>query len=92
MNCPSCGSLLKEHQTRKSALFLVCSKWPKCKVSGTPELFERLQKPTERPEPIRLGAFVTGVAQLAIHHSRLKAAKTAEERERVRKQALEAIR
>lgn len=92
MNCPACGSLLKEHQTAKSALFLVCSKWPKCRVSGTPELFERIQKPTERPEAVHMGAAFTGIAQLRIHQARLRKAKTAEERGLIRQQAMEALK
>ena len=95
MNCPSCGSPLKEHISGKGVLFLVCSQWPKCRVSGTPELLERFEElrhtPMEQPEPIRLGEFVTKLAQMRIHQSNLRKAKTAEEREAVRKQALEAI-
>lgn len=87
MHCPVCGSTLKEHKSPKGQVFLTCSKWPRCKVSGTPELLERIQTPMERPEPVRLGEFVVKLAQMRIHQSKLNAAKTAEEREVVRKQA-----
>ena len=95
MNCPNCGSLLKEHTTGKGALFLVCTRWPACRTSGTPELmelFEELRKePMERPEPVPLGSFVVKLAQMRIHQSKLRQAKTAEERNTIRKQALEAL-
>jgi hypothetical protein len=35
---------------------------------------------------------VTGLAQLRIHQAKLKRAKTAEERERIKQQALEAMK
>ena len=93
MNCPSCGSLLKEHKAPKGEPWLTCSNWPKCKISGTPELLERIRK---EPEPLRgpvhISESITGVAQLAIHLSKLRRAKTAEERNTIRKQALEAIK
>lgn len=92
MNCPACGSLLKSHKSPKGQEFLTCSRWPHCKVSGTPELLERFQAEPAPEIPIRIGSFIGQVAQLAIHHSRLKRAKTAEERELVRKQALEAMK
>jgi ssDNA-binding Zn-finger/Zn-ribbon topoisomerase 1 len=44
------------------------------------------------PDPVPLGSFVVGVAQLAIHLSKLRRAKTAEERNTIRKQAMEAIK
>lgn len=91
MTCPACGSPLKEHTTAKGAVFRTCSRWPKCRISGTPELLERLQPPEEQ-KPIHIGTFVVQAAQLRIHQSRLKAAKTAEERELIRKQALEAMK
>lgn len=91
MTCPACGSRLKEHTTGKGTKFLTCSRFPKCKISGTPELLDRLKQPPMR-EPIHIGSFITGVAQLRIHQSRLRAAKTAEEREAIRKQALEALK
>ena len=43
-------------------------------------------------DPVLLGAFVTKLAQMRIHQSKLNAAKTDDEREAVRKQALEAIK
>lgn len=100
MNCPTCGSILKEHQSPKGAVFLTCSQWPQCKVSGTPELLERFEQVSEESSrqtkpcrgPVPLGLVASGLAQLRIHQARLKRAKTAEERERIRKQALEAIR
>jgi ssDNA-binding Zn-finger/Zn-ribbon topoisomerase 1 len=97
MNCPACGSPLKETTTAKGATFLTCSKWPKCKVSGTPDvmqLFGVVHEPPgqSRKDPLPLGSFVTGLAQLRIHQAKLKRAKTAEERELVRKQALEVLK
>lgn len=97
MNCPACGSVLKETTTAKGATFLTCSKWPKCKVSGTPDvmqLFGVVHEPPgqSRKDPLPLGAFVTGLAQLRIHQAKLKRAKTAEERALVRKQALEVLK
>lgn len=98
MNCPLCGSPLKSHKSPKGVTFLTCVRWPSCRVSGTPELLERIGSerstlgPFELPEPLRLGGLIAGVAQLRIHQSKLKQAKTAEEREAVRKQAMEAIR
>lgn len=91
MTCPACGSPLREHTTGKGAVFRTCSRWPKCRISGTPELLERLQPPEEQ-KPIYIGSFIGQVAQLRIHQSRLKAAKTAEEREAVRKSAMEALK
>lgn len=92
MTCPACGSPLREHTTGKGAVFQTCSRWPKCKISGTPELLERLQTQPEPEIPLHSGSFIVKVAQLRIHQSRLKAAKTPEERESVRKQALEAMK
>ena len=43
MDCPACGSGLKQHVTKKDVLFLLCSKWPKCNISGTPTLMNRFQ-------------------------------------------------
>ncbi len=91
MTCPACGSKLKEHTTGKGTKFLTCARFPKCRISGTPELLDRLKPPATK-EPIHIGIFVTGVAQLAIHRSRLKAAKTKEEREAIRNSALEAFK
>lgn len=94
VNCPACGSPLKEHKTAKSAVFLVCSKWPTCRISGTPELMQQLEPKPVQPrqdDPVPLRAFVTRFAQLKIYQCRLRAAKTAEEREVIRKQALEAL-
>lgn len=94
MNCPVCGSKLKDHTTAKGVLFRICSRWPKCHVSGTPELLERFEQllTPDPPDAVPLGSFVVQAAQLRIHQSRLKRAKTAEEREAIRKQALEALR
>lgn len=92
MNCPACGSPLRERKTNTGALLLVCSRWPTCKVAGSPELLERMQVPVQRPEPVKLGEFVRQVAQLRIHQSKLRKAKTKEQREAVRLEALEALR
>lgn len=95
MNCPACGSLLKEHKTAKSATFLVCSKWPTCRISGTPELLLQLEPKPVQPrqdDPVPLGAFVTQVAQLRIHQAKLRRAKTQQERDTIRQQAMEALR
>lgn len=93
MNCPSCGSLLKEHKAPKGEPWLTCSNWPKCKISGTPDLLKQFEK---APEPLRgpvhISESIVGVAQLAIHLSKLRRAKTKQERELVRQQALEAIK
>ena len=43
MECPACGSTLRQHETNKNVLFLVCSKWPACMISGTPTLMNRHQ-------------------------------------------------
>jgi ssDNA-binding Zn-finger/Zn-ribbon topoisomerase 1 len=84
---------MRSHVTAKGATFLTCSKYPACGVSGTPDLLGLLEKP---PEPLRgpvhISESIVGVAQFAIHLSKLRRAKTAEERETIRKQALEAIR
>lgn len=92
MNCPACGSPMKEHVTEKGVLFKVCSRYPKCEVSGTPALMALLQKPEETCGPVHLGQFVVKYAQLRIHQSKLKQAKTAEEREIIRKSALETMK
>ena len=100
MNCPSCGSLLKEHKAPKGEPWLTCSNWPKCKISGTPALLELFgqvetelcRAPDDPPPPSHIGNIIVQVAQLRIHLSKLRRAKTAEERETIRKQALEAIK
>ena len=92
MNCPTCGSPLNQGKTKKGAVFLTCSNWPRCKVSGTPELFEAFQKPAGVRGPVHIRESIVGVAQLAIHLSKLKQAKTKEDREAIRKQALEALK
>lgn len=91
MNCPACGSLLKSRKSPKGQEFLTCSRWPHCKVSGTPELLERFRTPEEK-QPIHIGSFIGQVAQLRIHQSRLKAAQTKPERDAIRKQALDAMK
>lgn len=90
--CPTCGSPLREHTTKKGAVFLTCSRWPQCKVSGTPELMERVQADPEPEIPLHSGSFIRQVAQLRIHQSKLRKAKTAEEREAVRQSAREALK
>jgi ssDNA-binding Zn-finger/Zn-ribbon topoisomerase 1 len=97
MNCPACGSVLKETTTAKGATFLTCSKWPKCKVSGTPDvmqLFGVVHEPPgqSRKDPLPLGSFVTGLAQLRIHQAKLKRAKTKQERDAIRQSAREALK
>jgi ssDNA-binding Zn-finger/Zn-ribbon topoisomerase 1 len=92
VKCPACGSELKERITGKGALFLICPRWPACKISGTPELLERFEKPPPVRGPVPLGSFITQVAQMRIHQSKLRKAKTAEERNAIRKQALEALK
>lgn len=89
--CPTCGSPLREHTTKKGAVFLTCSRWPACRVSGTPELLERVRAPDVKRDAVPLGSFIVQAAQLAIHVSRLRQAKTAEERAEIRRQALEAL-
>ncbi len=91
MTCPACGSVLKEHTTGKGTKFLTCARFPKCRISGTPELLDRLKPPATK-EPIHIGSFITQVTQMRIHQSRLKAAQTKPERDAIRKQALEAMK
>lgn len=100
MNCPACGSPLKSHTSPKGQPFLTCSRWPRCRISGTPELMERIaaseelirRTPIQQPEPVHVGEFITKVAQMRIHQSKLRKARTAEERNTIRKQALEALK
>jgi len=93
MNCPACGSKLKQHTTDKGVLFLVCTQYPKCSVSGTPELFEMMQKPTPSARGImKLGDLVRPLAQLRILQSKLKVATTTAEREAIQEQAQEILR
>lgn len=42
MECPTCGSPMRSHTTTKNVLFMVCGRYPKCPVSGTPELVNLL--------------------------------------------------
>jgi ssDNA-binding Zn-finger/Zn-ribbon topoisomerase 1 len=97
MNCPTCGSLLKEHLSPKGQTFLTCSAWPKCKVSGTPDLLKLFgvvhePPPEHRTDPVLAGKLIVGVAQLRIAQAKLKAAKTKAERDLIRQQTLEALR
>lgn len=81
--------------TAKGATLLTCSRWPKCGVSGTPALMAQFAKklvPMAQPEPVRLGSVIVQVAQMRIHQSKLRTAKTAAEREVIRKSALEALK
>lgn len=77
-------------------MFLVCSQWPKCRVSGTPELLERFaelnQRPNEPPAPAPAGEFIRKLALLRIAQSQLRRATTLEEREQIRNQAQEVLR
>lgn len=92
MNCPACGSLLKSRKSPKGQEFLTCSRWPHCKVSGTPELMERVRPPERTEIPIRIGNFIVQYAQLRIHQAKLKRAKTKQERDAVRQAAREALK
>lgn len=72
--------------------------WAKLDVLERLEKLDPLRATKEQPEtvplgpgPVPLGAFITKLAQMRIHQSKLRG-KTAEEREAIRKQALEAIR
>lgn len=91
-NCPKCGALLKERQTHTKAVFLVCTRWPHCKVSGTPDLLSLLEKPQADRDPIMpMGEYITMLAQLRILQSKMKNA-TAEERASIRQQAKELLK
>lgn len=93
MNCPACNSPLRSNVTAKGATFLTCSKYPACGVSGTPVLLGMLEKDHQPlPGPVHIRESIVGVAQLAIHLSKLRRAKTAEERNTIRQQAMEALR
>lgn len=54
MECPACGSGLRQRESRGGALFLLCSKWPECRIAGTPTLMNRFD--FLREEVIRLEA------------------------------------
>lgn len=90
MNCPACGSPLKERKTNTGVLLLVCSRWPACQIAGTPELLER-QRPVERPEPVHVGSFITELAQMKIAMAKLPG-KTNQERDAIRQQFLEILK
>lgn len=93
MNCPACGSTLQERKSQKGVTHLVCSNYPGCNISGTPALFEAMQRPAPGPRgQIRLGEITGKLAQLRILQSQLSQAKTAEERARLREKALEVMK
>ena len=92
MDCPKCGAELRERLTSKQIAFLVCTRWPECKVSGTPELLERFQGKLAPRGPVKLGSFIVPLANLRILQSQLKQAQTDGERESVREQARNLLR
>lgn len=69
-------------------MFLVCSRYPKCEVSGTPALFEQLKAPCSKRDPLRIGGIVDPLVKLRVLQSRLNRAETDEERERIREEAM----
>lgn len=95
MRCPMCGSTFDKRKTTKGVLFLVCSRWPECHVSGTPELIEHFRTDRTRcveRDVTKLGDLTEPLAKLRILQSQLRSAKTEEDRERIRTQAKEVIR
>ncbi len=100
MHCPACGSQLVERTSQKGVLFLVCSKYPECAVSGTPALMERFDDlrrdlelpPARKSDPVPLGGFISELARLRVLQSKLNRAGSDEERERIRAQAAEVMR
>jgi ssDNA-binding Zn-finger/Zn-ribbon topoisomerase 1 len=89
MECPACGSTLQEKLTQKKVLFLVCPRWPTCKVSGTPELLARFRSDARREtsDPTSIGKIAPSLAALRILQSKLNQAKTDEERASIRDEA-----
>lgn len=80
--CCICNGWFPEPELISNGSVTICNR---C-VHG-PAAHEQLHSPVDTRYPIRLGSFVGQLAQLRIHQSKLSQAKTAEEREAIRKQA-----
>lgn len=90
MQCPICHSGMKPKRTNKGVLFLVCSQWPHCRVSGTPELLKTLQRPRAPRDVTKLGDIASPLAHLRILQSQYKRA-SGKRRDEIREQARKVV-